>query len=73
MSGEIPTELGSLTSLKRLYLTQNMLSGAIPAALGDLTNLRQLYLNQNMLSGAIPVALGQADQPSSSCISTRIC
>ena len=59
MSGEIPTELGSLTSLKRLYLTQNMLSGAIPAALGDLSNLRQLYLNQNMLIGAIPVALGK--------------
>ena len=40
LSGEIPAELGDLTSLQNLYLWQNNLSGVIPAALGDLTSLQ---------------------------------
>ena len=58
LSGEIPAELGDLTSLQRLYLNGNELSGEIPAELGDLTSLQLLSLSQNMLSGEIPAALG---------------
>ena len=58
LSGEIPAELGNLTSLERLYLSQNMLSGEIPAELGNLTSLEFLSLWGNELTGEIPAALG---------------
>ena len=58
LSGEIPAELGDLSSLQNLYLWQNNLSGAIPAELGDLANLQILFLEDNNLSGAIPAELG---------------
>ena len=35
MSGEIPPELGNLTNLQRLYVSENQLSGCIPPALRD--------------------------------------
>ena len=58
LSGEIPAELGNLTSLQFLYLNANELSGEIPAELGNLTSLQFLYLNGNELSGEIPTELG---------------
>ena len=58
LSGEIPAELGDLSSLQNLYLWQNNLSGEIPAELGDLSNLLVLFLEDNNLSGAIPAELG---------------
>jgi Leucine-rich repeat (LRR) protein len=42
LNGQIPEELGSLTSLRYLYLYDNQLSGAIPASLGSLTSLQYL-------------------------------
>ena len=39
LSGEIPPELGSLSNLTQLWLTENALSGEIPAELGSLSNL----------------------------------
>ena len=54
LSGAIPSELGSLTSLRWLYLGNNELSGSIPSELGSLTNLRRLSLVYNELSGALP-------------------
>ena len=58
LSGEIPKELGNLTSLTYLNLLANRLSGHIPAELGDLTSLRWLHLSGNQLSGEIPAELG---------------
>ena len=58
LSGEIPAELGNLTSLERLYASRNMLSGEIPAELGNLTSLKFLSLWGNELSGEIPAELG---------------
>ena len=58
LSGQIPAELSSLTSLRVLYLRNNELSGPIPAALGSLTNLEQLWTQENQLSGQIPAELG---------------
>ena len=58
LTGEIPAELGSLTSLRRLYLFNNQLTGSIPAELGSLTNLTELQLRSNQLTGSIPAELG---------------
>ena len=58
LSGEIPPELGSLSNLQGLYLSDNELSGEIPAWLGNLSNLIELDLSGNALSGEIPPELG---------------
>ena len=58
LSGEIPTELGSLANLIVLLLAHNQLSGEIPVSLGSLTNLQRLGLWNNQLSGEIPEELG---------------
>ncbi|MDE2815977.1 MAG: leucine-rich repeat domain-containing protein [Chloroflexota bacterium] len=57
LRGEIPPELGDLTSLQELYLSQNQLTGGIPPALGNLADLKHLVLFQNKLTGAIPPEL----------------
>ena len=59
MSGPIPSELGSLSNLKRLLLDHNQLTGRIPAELGGLTNLERVYLSENQLTGCIPYGLRQ--------------
>ena len=59
LRGEIPSELGSLTNLKRLYLASNQLRGHVPSSLGNLTNLTSLILYLNELSGEIPPELGR--------------
>ena len=55
MSGEIPPELGNLSSaLWTLALSDNRLSGEIPSELGRLTGLVALYLSGNQLIGCVP-------------------
>ena len=58
LAGVIPSELGSLSNLTRLYLNINRLTGQIPKELGRLTNLERLWLDINRLDGAIPPELG---------------
>ena len=58
LNGEIPSELGNLTFLTRLYLHGNQLSGSIPPELGNLSNLIYANLYLNRLSGQIPSELG---------------
>ena len=58
LSGEIPAELGNLSGLTYLVLSNNDLSGEIPPELGNLSNLGHLELNGNKLSGEIPPELG---------------
>ena len=58
LQGEIPTEVGNLTSLTQLYLDSNLLTGPIPTELGGLTSLTELYLDSNLLTDSIPSGLG---------------
>jgi len=58
LSGSIPPELGSLSSLEDLNLWSNQLSGVIPPELGSLSSLESLGLSTNQLSGSIPPELG---------------
>ena len=58
LSGEIPSELGSLADLEVLDLRGNDLTGEIPSELGSLAGLEVLYLDRNDLTGEIPPELG---------------
>ena len=57
LTGPIPVELASMTSLEGLDLGSNALEGPIPIGLADLINLELLYLSSNELTGPIPVEL----------------
>ncbi|KAL0442597.1 UNVERIFIED_CONTAM: putative LRR receptor-like serine/threonine-protein kinase RFK1 [Sesamum latifolium] len=54
LSGEIPKELGNITSLTYLNLEANQFSGAVPADIGRLINLKTLILSSNQLTGQLP-------------------
>ena len=57
-TGSIPSDLGDLSSLSTLNLSENSLTGSIPSELGGLSSLETLNLSGNQLSGAIPSDLG---------------
>ena len=63
--GSLPTELGLLTDLERLWLDQNncpegCLTGTIPTEIGSLSNLRELNIGSNkLLGGSLPTEIGQ--------------
>ena len=57
LTGEIPAELGGLSSLTHLSLWGDNLTGQIPMELGDLGNLTHLLLGGNSFTGCIPAGL----------------
>ncbi|MDM8527199.1 hypothetical protein QUF58_03205 [Anaerolineales bacterium HSG24] len=54
LSGDIPAELGDLSTLTELQLADNQLSGRIPPELGQLEQLTKLGLSNNPLEGPVP-------------------
>jgi len=57
--GELPSELGELSALKRLSFANNNLSGTIPSSLGKLDKLEYLDLSDNHLTGEVPETIGR--------------
>ncbi|KAI3995802.1 hypothetical protein MKX01_007281 [Papaver californicum] len=55
--GEIPREVGELSSLKSLYLGVNSLTGNIPLELGYSVSLTNLDLGGNLLKGSFPTSI----------------
>ncbi|XP_040361572.1 putative receptor-like protein kinase At3g47110 isoform X2 [Rosa chinensis] len=53
MRGNIPNDIGNLSSLIRLELENNQLSGPIPTSVGGLQNLQGMYLSYNKFQGHI--------------------
>lgn len=70
LAGPIPTEIGSLTSLKEIYLgelpsflgrpktSHNFLAGTLPTEMGRLTSLEKLWLDGNNIRGGVPTTFG---------------
>ncbi|XP_021599237.1 probable LRR receptor-like serine/threonine-protein kinase At1g07650 [Manihot esculenta] len=54
LTGQIPSYMGGMTSLKYLNLENNMFYGPVPAELGNLVDLESLILSANNLSGSLP-------------------
>jgi hypothetical protein len=64
MSGTIPTEIGRLTALTRLWLHLNNLSGLVPGELCLLSNLEHLALYGNrQLIGTAGMAFTRCEAP----------
>jgi hypothetical protein len=57
-TGTIPAEIGLLTALTHLDISQNQIVGSIPEELYRLTNLQALYLYKNQLTGTISSSAG---------------
>jgi hypothetical protein len=57
LSGEIPLQLGQLSSIYALNLSYNRLTGSIPKIFSNLNQLESLDLSHNNLSGEIPSTL----------------
>lgn len=58
IEGQIPVDIGNLTLLENLELSDNYLVGSIPNGITKLTKLTQLELYNNRLTGKIPVGFG---------------
>lgn len=57
LEGVLAPDLGKLSNLKFLILSQNQFSGTIPKEFGSLAMLEVLDLRNNSLNGTIPVEL----------------
>lgn len=56
-SGTLPTEIGNLKDMVRMWFYNNMLTGTIPTEYGNLFKLQTLELENNMLTGTMPQSI----------------
>ena len=54
LRGNIPTEVGLMTSLTTLHLSYTNLSGPIPTELGLLSNLNNIEMHDTRMVGTMP-------------------
>ncbi|KAL3506313.1 hypothetical protein ACH5RR_031695 [Cinchona calisaya] len=57
LTGEIPSEFGSLSGIRALNLSHNYLQGSIPSSLSMLSQVESLDLSYNNFDGEIPSGL----------------
>jgi leucine-rich repeat protein SHOC2 len=57
LTGAVPAEIGRLSALRELWLTDNKLT-SVPAEIGRLSALRELWLTDNKLT-SVPAEIGQ--------------
>ena len=60
ISGSIPTQLGTLEYLSKLYLSDNFLSGPL-LFLSKMKLLKEVILSHNYLTGPIPSLMGNIE------------
>ncbi|XP_021287132.1 receptor kinase-like protein Xa21 [Herrania umbratica] len=53
--GKVPSALGNITSLKKIYLSKNQLSGFITSSIFNVSSLQIIDLSFNRLVGGLPV------------------
>ena len=58
LTGNIPSELASITTLEKLLICDNDLTGSIPSEFAFLTALQEIELCDNELTGTIPSDIG---------------
>ena len=61
LSGQIPSELYSLTNLIHLDLGRSRLVGTIDKAIEKLTALKYLGLHHNLINGTLPIEIGKLE------------
>ncbi|KAG6528463.1 hypothetical protein ZIOFF_010638 [Zingiber officinale] len=54
LNGTISSEFGSITSLQKLFLSNNNLTGTVPDTLAKLPSLKELDVSNNSLWGQVP-------------------
>jgi Leucine-rich repeat (LRR) protein len=57
--GPIPTEIGLLTLLVEIFLSNNELSSTLPSEIGQLSNLSLLHIRDNEFVGKLPSQWGE--------------
>ncbi|PON95126.1 Mitogen-activated protein kinase kinase kinase [Trema orientale] len=58
--GELPWDIGALSSLQILNVSKNGIFGSIPKSIGELKTAYVLDLSENRLNGSIPSEIGRA-------------
>jgi hypothetical protein len=58
LTGTLPPELGSLSSLRVLFCYKNKIAGSLPEEFGQLTNLEDLIIHTNRFTNTIPFSIG---------------
>ena len=57
----MPIEIGNLSTLTNLDLSENSLIGTLPTELGELSALDVLDVSSNLFTGTVPTELGQIE------------